>query len=158
VPRLPADPSLEHLRNQAKTLLTRARAGDAQALTWMREYHPDPPAELKLADAQLAVARAYGFPSWPKLHAHLEVLGRYSRSPHRARPSKDPSDEFLRLACLTYSSDDPARWEAARALLTPELARTSLHTAAAAGDLEAARAHIAAARTPGGPHHWEPRL
>ena len=106
----------------------------------MREFHPDPPAELKLADAQLVVARAYGFPSWPKLHAHLESIDRYSRSPHKAPTSDDAADEFLRLACLTYSSDDPARWEAARAMLTPELARRSLHTAAAAGDLEAARA------------------
>ena len=55
------------------------------ALRWVREYHPDPPAQLKLADAQLVVARAYGFASWPKLHAHLDVVERYSRSPHTAR-------------------------------------------------------------------------
>ena len=124
----------------------------------MREYHPDPPAQLKLADAQLVVARAYGFPSWPKLRAHLEVVERYSRSPHTAPRSEDAAEEFLRLACLTYSSDDPARWEAARAGLTPGLARGSLHTAAAAGDLEAARGHVAAAGTLGGPHRWEPLL
>ena len=106
MPRLPADPSLEHLKNQAKTLLARARSGDEQARAWVREFHPDPPAELKLADAQLVVARAYGFPSWPKLHAHLETIDRYSRSPHTAPRSDDAADEFLRLACLTYSSDD----------------------------------------------------
>jgi hypothetical protein len=27
---------------------------------------------VKLADAQLAIARSYGFPSWPKLKTHLE--------------------------------------------------------------------------------------
>ena len=103
-------------------------------------YHPDPPAELKLADAQLIVARAYGFASWPKLRAHLDVIARYTSSPHKAPPSADGADEFLRLACLTYSNDDPASWEAARRALAPELARTSLHVAAAAGDLDAARA------------------
>jgi hypothetical protein len=133
VPRLPENPSLEHLKNQAKTLLVRARAGDEQALAWVRDYHPDPPAELRLAGAQLVVARAYGFASWPKLRAHLDVVGRYTRSPHRVEAVEDPAGEFLRLACLTYSNDDPARWEAARAMLAkrPALARASLHAAAA---------------------------
>ncbi len=169
MPRLPSDPSLEHLKNQAKTLLTRARAGDAEALRWVREYHPDPPDELRLAGAQLVVARAYGFPSWPKLHAHLEVVERYSRNPHRAPAAADPEDEFLRLACLTYSSDDPARSERAREMLAkrPELARASLHAAAAAGDAEAARELLggaalhdvhAAVNAQAGPHRWEPLL
>ena len=102
MPRLPADPSLEHLRNQAKTLLK--NADDPQARAFVRMYHPDPPAELKLADAQLIVARAYGFASWPKLRAHLDVIARYTSSPHKAPPSADGADEFLRLACLTYST------------------------------------------------------
>jgi ankyrin repeat protein len=154
VPRLPADPSLEHLRKQAKAL--RQSAGDPQARALVERYHPDPPAQLKLADAQLVVARAYGFPSWPKLRAHLDVIARYTSSPHKAPPSADPADEFLRLACLTYSNDHPANWEAVRPV--PEVVRSSLHTAAAAGDPEAARAHIAAAREAGGPHGWEPLL
>ena len=49
-------------------------------------YHPDPPAELKLADAQLDRARAYGFGSWPKLHAHLDVVGRYKPLPAQGAP------------------------------------------------------------------------
>ena len=161
VPRLPDNPSLEHLRKQAKTLLERARAGDPEALAWVREYHPSPPAELRLAGAQLVVARAYRFPSWPKLRAHLEVIERYSRSPHRAAASSDPVDEFLRLACLTYSNDDPARWETAWTMLGehPELARASLHAAAAAGDAAAARELLGAAvNAAGGPHRWEPLL
>ena len=151
MPRLPEDPSLEHLKKQAKTLLERFRAGDASALEWVREYHPSPPAELRLAGAQLVVARAYGFPSWPRLRAHLEVVEHYSRSPHRVAASSDPVDEFLRLACLTYSSDDPASWEWAQTMLAerPELARASLHAAAAAGDAVAARGLLDAA-TPGG--------
>jgi hypothetical protein len=147
VPRLPSDPSLEHLKKQAKTLLARARARDDEALRWVREYHPDPPAELRLAGAQLVVARAYGFPSWPKLRAHLEVIERYTRNPHRVERAADPADEFLRLASLTYSSDDPARWAAAATMLAehPELAHASLHAAAAAGDAAAACALLAEA-------------
>ena len=77
------------------------------------------------------IARAYGFSSWPRLRAHVEVVQRYTRNPHHAGPAADPVDEFLRLACLTYSNDDPARWEAARTMLGehPELGRASLHAA-----------------------------
>jgi hypothetical protein len=158
VPRLPANPSLERLESQARTLLERARAGDEGAL----EHHPDPPpaSELRLADARLALARAYGFASWPELRAHLDVIGIYTRSPHKAPEAEDPVDEFLRLACLTYSNDDPARWEAAKAMVAarPELARASLHAAAAAGDAGAARELPAAVHTEAGPHRWEPLL
>lgn len=56
---LPQRPSLEHLHKQAKTLL------DA-----MREQNPG----AQLADAQFALAREYGFASWPKLKAHVESV------------------------------------------------------------------------------------
>ena len=56
---LPPRPNLDHLRNQAKT-----------ALRAMREHQAD----ATLSDAQHAVAREYGFASWPKLKAHLEAL------------------------------------------------------------------------------------
>lgn len=49
---LPARPSLEHLRNQAKARLAALRATQPSA---------------RLADAQLALAREYGFESWATL-------------------------------------------------------------------------------------------
>jgi hypothetical protein len=52
---LPDRPNLRHLKDQAKDLL---RAGEAASL----------------ADAQLKIARLYGFPSWPKLKAHVALL------------------------------------------------------------------------------------
>ena len=55
---LPARPSLEWLRKTAKERLSRLRATEPGA---------------KLAGAQLAVAREYGFPSWRKLKAHVEA-------------------------------------------------------------------------------------
>ena len=56
---LPARPDLEHLRKQAKALLDDLRA-----------RYP----EAKLAEALHLVARRYGFPSWPKLKAHVSSL------------------------------------------------------------------------------------
>ena len=54
---LPAAPSLEQLRKQAKELVRERRAGGEP---------------LRLSDAQLALAREYGFPSWPKLKAYVD--------------------------------------------------------------------------------------
>jgi ankyrin repeat protein len=50
---LPERPNLRHLKDQAKDLV---KAGTAQSIT----------------DAQLKIARLYGFPSWPKLKAHVD--------------------------------------------------------------------------------------
>ncbi|HEY2806767.1 MAG TPA: hypothetical protein VGI92_12990 [Gemmatimonadales bacterium] len=57
--RLPERPSLEQLRKQAKDLLKQLRLD-----------HP----EATLADAQLEIARRFGFASWPKLVHHVESL------------------------------------------------------------------------------------
>ena len=54
---LPARPNLDHLRKQAKTLLHTLQQQDPGS---------------RLADAQHAIAREYGFPSWPRLKAHIE--------------------------------------------------------------------------------------
>jgi len=180
---LPPNPSLEQLRKQAKEFRDLVRTGHAKFTEPVRRLHPrlaqaPPPsgwAGFTLADAQLVVARAYGFPSWKRLREHLDRLTRYSRSPQR-RPT-DPvgaADEFLRLACLTYrvawradpgeEPDDPGRPTRARQLLAehPELASASIYTAAAVGDVAAARAWLAAdpaiAGRDGGPHRWPPLL
>jgi len=176
---LPGDPSLEHLKAQAKLLQRRVRERAADALELVREFHPrlaavddQSPAldAFSRADAQLVVARRYDFASWNRLRRHLGIVERYTRSPHR-QPVGGPvgsdeelADEFLRLACLTYSNDDPQRWRQAGELLSahPQIAESSLHTAAGVGDVEAARRLLAAdpavARAEGGPHRWEPLL
>lgn len=75
---LPARPSLEQLRKQAKELLRDFRANDPAAVARIRAHHPrivsDRP--VTLADAQLVLAREYGFGSWPKLKHHVESLQR----------------------------------------------------------------------------------
>ncbi|MDB4873799.1 MAG: hypothetical protein JWM41_245 [Gemmatimonadetes bacterium] len=80
---LPARPSLEHFRGQAKTLLAELRAGDARAAHTFIGHLPKArgltvakvrAAQLRLADAQSVVARRNGFPSWPALVRHVETL------------------------------------------------------------------------------------
>jgi ankyrin repeat protein len=72
---LPAQPSLTQLKHQAKDLLKEFRAGAPDALQRFRERHPHgQPAAPNLSDAQLVIAREYGFSSWPKLKRHVDLL------------------------------------------------------------------------------------
>lgn len=68
---LPSRPSLEYERKQAKALLRRLRAGDPDAVARAGERHDtlrqSAGADITLADAQLVIAREYGFASWPRL-------------------------------------------------------------------------------------------
>ena len=92
VRRLPSNPNLDHLKYQAKDLLkellqerTAHTPGVAQRV---REFHPrfrratdteifDAP--ISLSDAQLTIAREYGFPSWARLKRHIERPTLYDR-------------------------------------------------------------------------------
>jgi hypothetical protein len=92
----------------------------------------------------------------------LDVLARYSRVPDQVTAG-GPADEFLRLACLTYSdADDPARWARAAEILRadPRILDGNVHVAAAAADAaELGRiltAAPAAASREGGPFQWTP--
>jgi hypothetical protein len=73
---LPERANLEFLTKQAKDLLHDAKAGDAIARERLRAWGPPGASEsLKLADCQHALAREFGFASWPKLRAHVQALG-----------------------------------------------------------------------------------
>ena len=74
---LPAAPSLEQLRKQAKDLLRAHRAGDPDAAARVAAHHPHPDEPLKLTGAQLVVAREHGFASWPRLRAYVERVAAY---------------------------------------------------------------------------------
>ena len=67
--RLPVHPDLEQLHRQAKELLKAIHAGDSDAIAELREHHPEAidPAVVKLADAQLVLARAHQASSWTRL-------------------------------------------------------------------------------------------
>lgn len=66
---VPVRPNLDQLRHQAKDLLRAVRRGEPEAVAEFSRNHPGPipPSRAKLADAQLALARAYGVASWPRL-------------------------------------------------------------------------------------------
>jgi len=66
----PVRPNLDQLKHQAKDLLRAIRQGDPAAIAELRKHHPKQtinPAEVKLTDAQAALARSYGLPNWPRL-------------------------------------------------------------------------------------------
>ena len=70
---LAAHPDLDQLRRQAKELLAAFRAGDADAAIEVRaRYHDADRERFALHDAQLVLARSYGFDSWPKLKAYVD--------------------------------------------------------------------------------------
>ncbi|MCG5216005.1 ankyrin repeat domain-containing protein [Streptosporangium sp. KLBMP 9127] len=164
--RLPGDPSLEHLKNQAKRLKRQVHAADPAALDLVRDLHPGtrPAGPFTLADAQLVTARLYGFASWPRLRRHLDLVTELARAPHRVAESADPVAELLRLGCLTYGDPDLTRPGRAVALLAadPRLATADVFTMAACGRsaelAELLAADPAQARRQGGPYRWEPLL
>ncbi len=81
---LPPRPSLEHQQKLAKRLLRDCWAGDAEAMARVRAFLPGSPNldALKLHDAQLVIARGYGFASWAAMKRKIESL------------SKSPLDQF----------------------------------------------------------------
>jgi hypothetical protein len=96
VRRLPSNPNLDHLKYQAKDLLKEHTARTPGVAQRIREFHPrfgratdveifD--VQLSLSDAQLTIAREYGFPSWPRLKAHIEkpALSNQLNLPHHQR-------------------------------------------------------------------------
>ncbi len=78
--------------------------------------------------------------------------------------SVELADRFVDLACLRYTGDSPERWGEAEALRAsePTLVGTSVHAAAAAGDVAALRTWLdhepASVRQPSGPRNWAPLL
>lgn len=113
VRRLPSNPNLAHLKYQARDLLAERAARTPEAAQRIREFHPrfrratdaeilDAP--LTLSDAQLAIAREYGFPSWARLKRHIEKPTHSDRLdlPHHQR-IEDPT--FRRAVDLLDGGD-----------------------------------------------------
>lgn len=83
MPELPYRPDPDQLRRQARELLRAATDGEPSALARLHAVSE----RVTLSSAQLAVAREYGFPSWPQLQAQAQ---------HRrlvAESAPDPSSE-----------------------------------------------------------------
>jgi ankyrin repeat protein len=70
---LPERPHLDQLKRQAKELLQAFRAGDASAVAEVNVFYRGADgATFALHEAQLVLARAYGFESWPRLKAYVD--------------------------------------------------------------------------------------
>lgn len=79
VRQLPPQANLRQLKSQAKDLRKASASHDAEALTRIRTNHPrhersndDSLVDLSLQEAQLVIAREYGFDSWPRLTEAVE--------------------------------------------------------------------------------------
>jgi ankyrin repeat protein len=126
---LPSRPDLRRLRSEAKR---RRKAGEFPSL----------------ALAQLALAREYGFRSWPRLKFHVEAV----------------TDDASKRAAALIGSLTSSDLRRARALLDvdPALARHDLACACATGEADEVSRRIAA-RPPAvneatGPNGWQPIL
>lgn len=157
---LPANATLDSIRKQAKAFLKAVKAGDSAARQRTLPYFNEP-AAIGLQDAQLVIAREFGFSSWIRLKTHLE-------SAQTGKPSCEQlANRFLALATVSYFADtaaDPDRYAQAKALLEehPEIVGESIHVAAALGDGDAIDRWLdqdpKLVGKRGGPHDWEPLL
>src|SRR6476469_7390386 len=140
---LPAHPSLEQYKKQAKEFLKAYRSADVETIRRVKRNHPrfeklaEPGFDISnfaLADAQLVIAREHGFESWPKFVKRIEVIN--SEAAARANP----------LAAFIEAAIWHGTLEAAEAILAahPEIAHNSIHVAAILGDDAAVRRLIAA--------------
>lgn len=77
---LPTNPSLEHLKKEAKHILQAHRNGDASACETLRHLHHFKGksneeilrTKISLQEVQFALAREYGFRDWAELKRHVE--------------------------------------------------------------------------------------
>jgi HEAT repeats len=71
--QLPSNPNLEHLKQQAKDLLKAYQSNEPSASSRVQsQFHNV--SRFLLADAQLVIAREYGFSSWTKIKLYIEAL------------------------------------------------------------------------------------
>ena len=140
---LPARPSLEQYKKQAKELLKACRAEDVETIRRVQRNHPRfeklsesrfEVSKFALADAQLVIAREHGFESWPKFLRRIEVIK------SEAAAVANPVAAFIEAAIWHGTLD------AADAILAahPEIAQQSIHVAAILGDDAGVRRFISA--------------
>lgn len=113
------------LKQDAKRWLKQLRATDPDARTRLTTAWPDAPADPSLRDVQHALAREYGFVDWKALLVALEELAL----------DRQTTEERLDALLRHGWGGDRALAERLRGRY-PELARVSVFTAAACGDVE----------------------
>src|SRR5262245_45975204 len=108
--QLPDRPDLDQLRRQARELHRAAAGGDAGALGRLG----DVTGNVTLSAAQLAVARDYGFPSWPRLKAEVErrraEAGQAAGAAPPAVKSWAEMREWAARLLLSRTGEDVSAW------------------------------------------------
>jgi hypothetical protein len=170
--QLPARPSLEQYKKQAKDLvklfrvLQSRKSSDSEeihsevipsdvirseTIQRIKTYHPRfsdlshdeiPRTKFTLADAQFVIAREHGFESWPKCAKHVEALA----SASFAASEGDPVAAFIEDACVPRDAMHlSGTLERAEAILAahPEVASSNIYTAAILGDVVGVRRFLA---------------
>lgn len=167
---LPDNPSLDHLRREARALQRRISTAEDGSVDVVRRHHPKPDVALgrerfALHDAQLVLARGYGFSGWPALVHYVELAASLSVDPSRIdEDALDAVDRFCALAVLRYAGDDaPPRWASAAQILIDEPGLVDVHVwaAATAADPDALARHLShgvGVNAAGGPFGWVPLL
>jgi|SRR5580704_5191751 len=164
---LPARPSLEHYKKQAKDLLKSCKSGDSGAVQRVKSHHPRfsklPDSGtlpgVALADVQFAIAREHGFESWPKFAKEIERLNTQTF----VAGIGDPVAAFIQAACVPFdgSSHASGNLDRAEAILAahPGIAGENMFAAAILGDDAGVRRFLALdaknATRQGGPYGWD---
>jgi hypothetical protein len=100
--------NLEQQKNRAKELLRAAKAGDAAARSRLAAVHDQRDVRrslagakslLKLADAQLAIARELRFPSWAQLKSHVHSMDQQRAAIERKHSAPDGEIKTLHIRC-----------------------------------------------------------
>ena len=113
---LPAQPSLDQLKKQAKELVKSHRAQNAATVALIRESLPALARKtdeeiilypFALHDAQSVIARHYGFLSWSHLRDHVEKLD--LNTPPRLVPEASVEAKFQTI-CKSRETNDYELW------------------------------------------------
>jgi ankyrin repeat protein len=164
---LPARPNLEQYKKQAKDLVSDFGFGISDALTRVKRHHPRfhelsetelRGAQISRTDAQLVIAREYGFESWPKFAKHIGTIN-LIRS---VAALEDPVAAFIEVACVPrHSGHGSGTLEHAQMILAryPQVAASNVFTASILGSETVVRSFLArdpkAATAKGAPHGWD---
>src|SRR3954466_13006723 len=147
---LPAHANLEQQRKLAKELLSDFRSGDANAVARIRAELPDTQ-RIVLADAQLVLAREYGFANWAALRAHVAAQQKQTIS----------AVERFRRAVQHHDADElreliPMREELRSIIDAPAFGFDSpaLVSVAGSGDVEIVDALLALGADPNRRSSW----
>jgi len=164
---IPAHPSLEQYKKQAKDLVRDCSLKVPGALARVGRHHPRlhkftdaefHGEQVTRTDAQLVIAREHGFESWPKFSKHIEMIN-VIRS---VASLSDPVAAFLEVACVPrHTGHGSGTLEHAEMILAryPQVAASDIYTAAVLADATAVAGFLArdpkTATAKGDPHGWD---